>query len=479
MDAGLVTIIELPKEQSAEPEAIPFDQIDGRYIYFIDANGQFIDENGLAPLLKAAEETGADIVHATAFVERKGDDFSIQSDRPMLNGFVDDKNIFAADGFHLMPPLNLYRKDFLERCRLIFPSNDSFAYAAFNLADKIFFINDYFYVHTPPAVDDDPPNALVKNLKHDEFRDGFMVTSQRKKLWNVQLHLIAEFARICQKHELKWFAYAGTLLGAARHNGFIPWDDDVDLALFRPDYERLKKIIADELNPKYTLDFWYDYAIEGESNPENLPLISKKVFESNAWWPSTASYFKIRDPRTSMIEWADRPNVNQGICIDIFPLDPAPPFVEKKRADDFTFISQLMLAVSNPNALNLKQMPSKDRKYFKALLKKPFKERALEYENFLAEHWFEGEYVSHINSIFAYRREYAWKYAYWRKLIVLPFEKIALPAPADYDKVLTAHYDNWHEMYITHSHVKQYSADISYKEYFERIAPEVLANDLH
>ena len=436
-----------------------------------------IDENGLEPLIRAAEESGADIVHSTRYVERRGEDMSIVADDPLLDGEINDKNVFAAEGFHLMPSLNLYRKDFLERHQLKFPSNDAFTYATFNLADKIVFVADYFYVHTPPepVIVDETPNSPVKNLWRDEFRDGFLVTSQRKKLWNVQLHLIDEFARICRKHDLKWFAYAGTLLGAVRHNGFIPWDDDVDLALFRPDYEKLKRVIADELKPEYSLDFWYDYAVEGERNPENLPVISKKVFESNAWWPSTASYFKIRDPRTSMIEWADRPNVNQGICIDIFPLDPAPPFDNQKRADDFKFISQLMLAVSSPDALNLKQMPSKTRKYFKTLLKKPFKERALEYENFLAEHWFESEYVSHINSIFAYRREYAWKYEYWRKLIGLPFEKIVLPAPIGYDEVLKAHYGNWHEMYITHSHFADYSADVSYDDYFKQIAPEILA----
>ena len=474
MVEGAVTIIELPTDTSNDAGIIPFEQVNGRYVYFIEADGMFVDENALEILVSAAEETGADIVHSTRFVERRGEEMSLVTDNPSLNGVVADRNVFAAAGFHLMPSLNLYRKDFLERCQLNCKTPDAFSYVAFNLADKIIFIDDYFYVKTV----DDKSVELVNNIEHDEFRDGFMVTSQRKKLWNVQLHLIEELARICQKHDLKWFAYAGTLLGAVRHNGFIPWDDDVDLALFRPDYEKLKRVIADELKPNYSLDFWYDYAIEGEPNPEHLPTISKKAFDSNSWWPSSAGYFKIRDNRTSMIEYPDRPNVNQGMCIDIFPLDPAPPFDNRKRADDFKFITALMLAVSNPDALNLKQLPSKDKKYFKALIKKPFKERALEYENYLAEHWFESEYVSHINSIFAYQREYAWKYDYWRKLIGLPFEKIVLPAPIGYDEVLKAHYGNWHEMYITHSHFADYSADVSYGDYFEQIAPEILEHHL-
>ena len=475
MEEELVTIIELPAEQSAEAEAIPFEQISGRYIYFIAAGGKFLDENGFGALYLAAEKTGADIVHATRFIEQRDGRFSIVSDDPSIAGVVEDKKIFSAEGFHLMPSLNLYRKDFLERHQLKFPSGYAFSYAAFNLADKIFFVDDYFYVHTPqpPAVDDDPA-GLVKNIKRDEFRSGWLVTTQRKKLWNVQLHLIAEFARICQKHNLKWFAYAGTLLGAARHRGFVPWDDDVDLAMFRPDYERLKKIIASELAPEYSVDFWYDYAFEGERNPNGLPTLSRAVFESNAWWPSTACYFKIRDNRTSMIEWSDRPNVNQGICIDVFPIDPAPPFIDQKRADDFKFISDLMLAVSAPDSLNTKKMSSRDKKYFKALLKKPFRDRALEYEKFLAEHWFESEYVAHINSIFAYRGSYEWRREWWDELVELPFEKISLPAPRGYDQVLKAHYGDWREMVITHSHVAVHSADVSYREYFEGIAPEIL-----
>ena len=477
MAEGLVTIIELPTAASNDEGIIPFEQIDGRYIYFIEADGMLVDENALEVLVRAAEESGADIVHSTAYVERDGDDMSLVKDQPTLNGLIDDRNIFVAEGFHLMPSLNLYRKDFLERCRLNCRMPDAFSYAAFNLANRIIFIDDYFYVkNVSPSVKtvEDDPNALVADIMHDEFRAGFLVTTQRKKLWNVQLHLIDEFARICRKHDLKWFAYAGTLLGAARHGGFVPWDDDVDLAMFRPDYERLKMIIADELSPEYRLDFWYDYAVEGERNPNRLPTISRKVFDSNAWWPSTASYFKIRDERTSMIEWADRPNVSQGICIDIFPLDPVPPFDNQKRADDFKFISDLMLAVSSPQSLNLNEMPSKARKYFRALIKKPFRDRALEYENFLASHWFESEYSAHINSIFAYRREYEWRTEYWRELVELPFERLKLPAPSDYDKVLSAHYGDWHELIITHSHSAAHSADVSYREYFEQIAPEIL-----
>ena len=83
---------------------------------------------------------------------------------------------------------------------------------------------------------------FIKNLDTDEIRNGFLVPSQKKKLWNVQIKLINEFARICKKYNLRWFAYSGTLLGAARHKGFIPWDDDVDLIMLRPDYNKFLEV---------------------------------------------------------------------------------------------------------------------------------------------------------------------------------------------------------------------------------------------
>ena len=445
----------------------------GKYIYVINADDKIMD-NGLEALVTTAEATGADIVHSNSFVDRSSGGFLVVQDKPSTN---DPSKIFSDKGFHLSPSMNLYRRKFIEQYQLDCTLGEAFAYAAFKFTRKIVTVNAYCHIkvgapHVETAVED--PDALVKKMDRDEFRDGFLVTSQRKKLWNVQLHLIEEFRRICQKHDLKWFAYAGTLLGVIRHVGFIPWDDDVDLAMFRPDYEKLKRVLADELKPEYSLDIWYDYAVEGEPNPDNLPVISKAVFDSNSWWPSAAGYLKIRDNRTSMIEYPDRPNVNQGICIDIFPIDPAPPFTDQRHADDFKFITKLLLAVSSPQSLDVNKMPSKEKKYFKALLKKPFRDRALEYEKFLADHWFESEYVSHINSIFAYRREYKWKYEWWDKLVRGDFEKLELPLPRGFLMVLREHYGDWDEMYITHSHFADYSADIGYKDYFKQVAPEVL-----
>ena len=61
------------------------------------------------------------------------------------------------------------------------------------------------------------------------------VETKTKQLWAVELDLLAQLDKVCAKHDIKYFAISGTLIGAARHQGFIPWDDDIDLRMPRPD----------------------------------------------------------------------------------------------------------------------------------------------------------------------------------------------------------------------------------------------------
>ena len=77
--------------------------------------------------------------------------------------------------------------------------------------------------------------AFFEDLHNDEIRDGFLVMADRKKCWNMQLEIWQEIDRICRKHNIKYYAIYGTLLGAVRHKGFIPWDDDMDLCILRPE----------------------------------------------------------------------------------------------------------------------------------------------------------------------------------------------------------------------------------------------------
>lgn len=75
--------------------------------------------------------------------------------------------------------------------------------------------------------------------------------SQLRSLQLVELDIIKLFAEICEKHGLRYYMVGGTMLGAIRHKGFIPWDDDMDVGMPRPDYERFIQIVRSELPPGY------------------------------------------------------------------------------------------------------------------------------------------------------------------------------------------------------------------------------------
>lgn len=121
-----------------------------------------------------------------------------------------------------------------------------------------------------------------------------------KKLHDVQLEILLEIDRICAKFNLNYFLIGGTLLGAVRHEGFIPWDDDLDIVMPRKDYNIFKEIVKKELNQQFFL-----HCIETDKNyPMPMPKIKKKntVFEEK----------NLKNVQTL-----------KCIYVDIFPLDNA------------------------------------------------------------------------------------------------------------------------------------------------------------
>ena len=81
----------------------------------------------------------------------------------------------------------------------------------------------------------------------DEVRDGFFVPSEIKRAWAAELEVLSEIDKICKKHKIQYFADWGTLLATVRHEGFIPWDDDLDIVMKREDYRRFMEIAQTEL----------------------------------------------------------------------------------------------------------------------------------------------------------------------------------------------------------------------------------------
>ena len=83
-----------------------------------------------------------------------------------------------------------------------------------------------------------------------------MEASVLKKLHDEEVKILDEIVRICSKNNLEYFLIGGTLLGAIRHKGFIPWDDDLDIAMPREDYEKFLKIAEQELEEPYKLEYY-------------------------------------------------------------------------------------------------------------------------------------------------------------------------------------------------------------------------------
>lgn len=159
---------------------------------------------------------------------------------------------------------------------------------------------------------------LPDGFLNEEVRCDYLVTHEMKKAWAVMLDLLAEFDRVCKKHNIRYFASGGTMLGAVRHKGFIPWDDDIDLMMFREDYEQLCKIAQTEFKHPYFLQNKY-------TDPECCDIMSK-LRNSD-----TTSLFSFE--KNGFMKY------NKGIFIDIFPLDNIPA----DRAEQDAFYKELNL----------------------------------------------------------------------------------------------------------------------------------------
>ena len=319
---------------------------------------------------------------------------------------------------------------------------------------------------------------FIENIDHDEVRNGFLVTSNRKKLWNVQINLLQEFARICKKHNLRWFAIGGTLIGAARHGGFIPWDFDVDVIMFRPEYEKFRQIVATEVKEPYFADGWYDYLLESEGASladvkGNVQFITRKQEKTygNRWltqWPS----IRLRDNRTTMIEFPDRNYINQGIWIDIFPLDSLPPFMHEINAVNFEISKILLLATSSPDfikrAMQNHQNILVNYAEMESFLSKSYSERGRFFDDFMNRNFFMSERVGDIRDYCITNNQKFYRSKDFQDITYLPFETIELPVPVGYESVLTDFYGNWRKPVIVQPHMSFCSVDIPYKEYFQQ-----------
>lgn len=131
------------------------------------------------------------------------------------------------------------------------------------------------------------------SLKFTKYDDETL-----KHLQNLELMILKDFIKICEENNLTYYMYAGSLLGAVRHNGFIPWDDDLDVVMFRDDFNKFEEIFPSYAGDKYKL-------LNNDTEEEYFYLFSKLMLNGTCFEE----------------EWINQVNFSIGINIDIFVLD--------------------------------------------------------------------------------------------------------------------------------------------------------------
>lgn len=139
---------------------------------------------------------------------------------------------------------------------------------------------------------------LPQNFLKEETICGFRVTEKRKKIWAVELDLVQRFVDVCRKYDIHYSMYWGSILGAVRHKGFIPWDDDFDFIVDRENFNKLLKIPQAE--------FKYPYFLQ-------TALSDRSRF---------CPYARFRNSETTaIISGCETRDYNNGIYIDVYVFD--------------------------------------------------------------------------------------------------------------------------------------------------------------
>ena len=292
----------------------------------------------------------------------------------------------------------------------------------------------------------------------EEERNGFLVTEQIKQLWAVELDLLAEVDRVCKKHEIQYMACAGTMLGALRHKGFIPWDDDIDLMMTWENYKRFSQIGPEEFKEPYF--FQTDRTYRG----------------------STRGHIQIRNSNTTAILSEERQykyQFNQGIFIDVFCLDHIPDsaserevfFEEIKRAriralknSKRTYRYNKTVRLMNRGIKRI----AKDLLFHVYRIAKAEEKAYDDYENTIHKYNSIQTKEMGLICIIKLGERYCWlKEDLESDLIYIPFEFMHIPVPSEYNRILTKTYGDWHEFIPgTSNHGDLFwDTDHSYRKY--------------
>ena len=239
-----------------------------------------------------------------------------------------------------------------------------------------------------------------------------MIDLQAQKA--VLLELLQEFDRVCKKHNIPYIVFCGTALGAVRHKGFIPWDDDLDVSMLRADYEHFLKIAPGELQEQYYLQA-----------------------EFSEHWPMNFS--KLRKNNTTCLEKYHPKDSqhHQGIYIDIFPCDNA---ADTDRGRKWQFYASRVV-VAKALFKRGYETDSRTKKLFGAVCAllplKPFLRYAMGVNR-------KGS--TYVHTFLACTSRYkkgTYLRTWFTEKVEMDFEGMKVPVSAHYDELLTTMYGDY------------------------------------
>lgn len=276
----------------------------------------------------------------------------------------------------------------------------------------------------------------------------FYVDEQRKKIWAIEIDLYLELERVCNKHGIRLFTDGGTTLGAIRHKGFIPWDDDLDVCMLRKDYELLKTL---------TTEFEHPYFLQNSATDPEYGFSFMKLCNSN-------TAYDVR-PFTHAI-------FNHGIHIDIFPID-------KVTTDDYLDRrNKIEKLISANSAYMRKDLPCKtdrDEQMIKTYLN-GFVSCLNTWEQIestaMVDEDKDTDYLSLLVSTQYKPERKIWPKHIFDNAIKMPFSGIWVNVPIGYYEQLTIYFGNFMEYPPKEQrgawHSAQFFPDTPYKEYYKQ-----------
>lgn len=266
----------------------------------------------------------------------------------------------------------------------------------------------------------------------DEVREGFYIPSLMKRAWAAQMEMLEELQKICEKHDIRYFAEWGTLLGTVRHGGFVPWDDDLDICMLRDDYDRFRAVVDEEL-PE---GCWYaDWRWDDDFDHDVGRLVNSRYY--------------VVDGET-LKKYHGYPYV---AGLDIFWIDSLPEGAEEeeKYIAKFTYVYGLVQTIRQSKDGEIQITPKELEQHIRKVEKlchvylkrsKPIKQQLYELiETKVAPQYRDRETKDVSNlPLWAVDTNYRLPKSCFADSVLMPFEHMEIMVPAGYDELLRRKY---------------------------------------